>query len=203
MRTLFVVAVIAVAIFDACIAFPFRSCPALAATGDPVAKAEVIAAFERLNSVPSYRMKTSAPEGTTVLVEVVRPDKRHYVAQSPTRGAVEYIIVGTQTRERVNMPGRPAGWRCSTKSRPLDTRFDLDRVRKDLTEVVRKPDTVIDGIPVHTYAPAAGGATALYVGFQTNLPRRLVLVDGQSGKTATIDFYDYGVPITIILPPCG
>lgn len=205
MRPSLVVPMIVIAVLDGCIAFSLRGSAALAAAsqGDPAAKAEVVAAFERLNSVPSYRMKTSAPEGTTVLVEVVPPDKRHYVAQSPARGTFEYITVGTQTRERVNMPGQPEGWRCTAKSRPLDTRFNLDRVKQDLTEVIRRPDTVIDGIPVHTYAPASGGGGALYVGVQTGLPRRMVLVDKQSGKTATIDFYDYGAPITIALPPCG
>jgi len=171
------------------------------AQGDPSAKAQVVAAFEKLNSVPSYRMKTSAPGGTT-MIEIVRPDKRHYTAQSPN-GSFESITVGTQTRERVNMPGQPTGWRCITNRRSLETMFNLDRMRKDVTEVVRKPDMVIEGMPVRTYAAASGSGATLYVGVQTGLPRRLVHVDQQSGKTATIDFYDYGAPITIMLPSCG
>ncbi len=174
---------------------------ASAAQGDPSAKAQVVAAFEKLNSVPSYRMKTSAPGGTT-MIEIVRPDKRHYAAQSPN-GTFESITVGTQTRERVNRPGQPTGWRCITNRRSLETIFNLDRMRKDVTEVIRKPDVVIEGMPVHTYAAAAGSGATLYVGVQTGLPRRLVHVDQQSGKTATVDFYDYGAPITIVLPSCG
>lgn len=201
MRASLLVPVIVVTVLGAGIASTPRRSQALAAQGDPVAKAEVIAAFDRMNSVPSYRMKTSAPGGTT-MIEVVRPDKRHVTAQSPN-GTFESITIGTQTRERVNMPGRPTGWRCTTNRRPLATIFSLDRMRKDLTEVVRKPEVMIDGMPVHTYAAASGNGATLYIGVQTGLPRRLVGIDEQSGKTATVDFYDYGAPITITLPPCG
>jgi hypothetical protein len=201
MRTSLLVPAIVVAVLGAGAALTPRSSRAAAAQGDPLAKSEVVAAFDRLNSVTSYRTKTSASGGTT-MIEVVRPDKRHVTAQSPN-GTFESITIGTQTRERVNMPGRPAGWRCTTNRRPLATIFSLERMRKDLTEVVRKPDAVIDGMPVHTYADASGRGATLYIGVSTGLPRRLVGVDQQSGKTATVDFYDYGAPITITLPACG
>jgi len=203
MRTSVVVSVIVVAIFALGVVSGLRSFQASAAGGDPAAEAEVVAAFDRMNSVPSYRMKTSASGGTTLLLDVVRPDKRHYTAQSPTRGTYESITIGTQTRERVNMPGQPTGWRCITSPRPLNTTLRLDRIRKDMSAVVRKPDTVIDGMPVHAYANISSSGGTLYIGAQTGLPRRAVLVDKQSGKTVTVDFYDYGAPITITLPPCG
>ena len=101
-----------------------------------------------------------------------------------------------------NMPGQPTGWRCTTNPRPLATIVSLDRIRKDMTEVVRKPDAVIEEMPVHTYADASGGGATVYVGVQTGLPRRLFLFDKKSGKTGTVDFYDYGAPITITLPLC-
>lgn len=168
--------------------------------GDPSAKAQVVAAFEKLNSVPSYRMKSTTSEATA-LIEIVRPDKRHFTAQSP-KGTVESIAVGKEIRTRYNMPGAPAGWRCTTDSRSLETFYNMSRIRKDLTEVVRRPDAMIEGTPVHAYADVAGRGT-LYVAAATGLPRRLVLVNIQSAKTATIDFYDYGAPITIMLPSCG
>jgi len=173
---------------------------ASAGQGDPSEKAQVVAAFEKLNSVPSYRMKSTTSEATAV-IEIVRPDKRHFTAQSP-KGTVESIAVGKEIRTRYNMPGAPAGWRCTTASRSPETFFNMDKMKKDLTEVIRKPDTMIEGTPVHAYADVAGRGT-LYVAAATGLPRRLVVVNTQSGKTATIDFSDFGAPITIMLPSCG
>ncbi len=83
------------------------------------------------------------------------------------------------------------------------TSLNIDGIRRDLetAPVVRKPDTVIDGTPVHAYGDPSGKAT-LYVGAQTGLPRRLVDTDRETGKTSSGDFYDYGVPIAITMPPC-
>jgi hypothetical protein len=174
--------------------------PGGAAQGDPTAKAQAVAAFERLNSVPSYRMKSTTSEAT-VVIEIVRPDKRHFTAQS-LKGTVESIAVGREIRTRSSMPGAPAGWRCTTASRSPETFFDMNKMKKDLTAVIRGPDTIIEGTPVHAYIDVARRGT-LYVAAATGLPRRLVVVSTQSGKTATIDFYDYGAPITIMLPSCG
>ncbi len=63
-----------------------------------------------------------------------------------------------------------------------------------------KPDTVIDGTPVHAYDDSSGKAT-VYVGPQPGLPRRIVETDPESG--GSLDYYDYGVPIRITLPPCN
>ncbi|HET9000194.1 MAG TPA: hypothetical protein VFP86_11145 [bacterium] len=174
--------------------------PGGAAQGDASAKAQAVAAFERLNSVPSYRMKSTTSEAT-VVIEIVRPDKRHFTAQS-LKGTVESIAVGREIRTRSSMPGAPAGWRCTTASRLPETFFDMNKMKKDLTEVIRGPDTIIEGTPVHAYTDVARRGT-LYVAAATGLPRRLVVVNIQSGKTATIDFSDYGAPITIVLPSCG
>jgi len=166
------------------------------AAGDPAAKAEAIAAFQKLNAVPSYRIKWTSPEGTGV-AEISQPDRRHFSGKS-AQGSVEIFQIGTDTRIHYDFPGAPSGWRC-TKSREVSAYFDIDRMRKDTTtEVVRKSDTVIDGTPVHTYADAKTG-DELYVGAETGLPRRVV----DQEKAAMADFYDYGVPITITLPPCG
>jgi hypothetical protein len=62
----------------------------------------------------------------------------------------------------------------------------MDKMKKDLTEVIRKPDAMIEGTPVHAYADVAGRGT-LYVAAATGLPRRLVVVNTQSGKTRLRD----------------
>lgn len=180
---------------------------------DPAAKAEIVAAFQRLNALPSYRMKgTTSPDGTTGVIEKVRPDKTRSTYHSP-QGTYEGIAVGTRFAYRITGPGETAGWRCSPEgnSWPTVTAFDIDKIRKDLdaAQVVRKSDTVIDGTPVRAYAAeqivdGARSTGAAYVGAQNGLPRRLITTyQGDNGPvTETIDFYDYGAKITIAMPPC-
>jgi hypothetical protein len=166
------------------------------AAGDPAAKAEAIESFNKLNALPSFRMRWTTPEGTG-LSEIVRPDKGHFVGKS-AQGSIELFVIGTQHYTHYDFPGAPSGWRCST-GREHNTYFDIDKMRADTTtDVVRAPDTVIDGTPVHGYADAKTG-DELYVGTQTGLPRRIV----EREKTATVDFFDYGAPITITPPSCG
>lgn len=186
---------------------------ASAPQGDPAAKAEIVAAFQRLNELPSYRMKgTNSRDGLSMVIEKVRPDKERYTSQSP-RGTFEIIAVGKLSASRLPAPGETAGWRCAPEgnSWPAVTAFNIDKIRKDLdtAQVVRKPDTVIDGTPVRAYAveqivDGARSTGAGYIGAQNGLPRRLVDTHpGDNGPvTETIDFYDYGAKITITMPPC-
>lgn len=174
--------------------------PRALAAGDAAAKAEAIAAFQKLNSVPSYRIKWTSPEGTGV-AEIVQPDKRHFVGKS-AQGSAEIFEIGTERSIHYDVPGAPSGWQC-TKSREVSTYFDIARMRRDTTtDVIRKPDTVIDGTPVHVYADANTG-DELYVSAPTGLPRRVRWDPGNPEKSVTADFYDYGAPITITPPPCG
>jgi hypothetical protein len=170
--------------------------PQALAAGDPAAKAEAIAAFERLNAVPSYRIRWTSSDGTGI-AEIVQPDKRHFAGKSD-KGSVEIIEVGVHRGIRYDVPGAPTGWQCST-GRGVSTYFDIDKMRRDTTtQAVRRPDTVIDGTPVHGFADANTG-DELYVGIQNGLPRRVI--DKQ--KNVTADFYDFGAPIAITPPPCG
>jgi hypothetical protein len=174
--------------------------PRASAAGDPAAKADAIAAFQKLNFVPSYRIKWASAEGTGV-AEIVQPDKRHFVGKS-ARGSVEIFEIGTEHSIHYDFPGAPSGWRC-TKSRKVSTYFDIDKMRTDTTtDVIRKPDTVIDGTPAHVFADANTG-DELYVSAPTGLPRRVRWDPGHPEKSVTADFYDYGAPITITPPPCG
>jgi len=171
---------------------------AVAARGDPAAKAEVVAAFQRLNARPSYRMRFTSQEGIGV-VEVLRPD-RVYSEVRTRQGTYEFIAVGTQSRLRVTKQGQPGGWRCSSNgTRPVFLSA-MDRVRRNETPVIRRPDTEIQGTPVHSYADASGRGLVLYVDALTGLPRRLVEVDSQT--RGVLDFYYYARPFAIALPPC-
>jgi hypothetical protein len=186
---------------------------ASAAQGDPAAKAEIVAAFQRLNALPSYRMKgTNSRDGMTMVIEKVRPDKTRYTTHSP-QGTFEIISVGKLGASRMTGQGETAGWRCTPEgnSFPTVTAFDIDNIRKDLdtSQVVRKPDTVIDGTPVRAYAAerivdGARSTGAAYIGARNGLPRRLVDTHPSDNGpvTETIDFYDYGAKITIAMPAC-
>src|ERR1700737_26970 len=73
---------------------------ASAPQGDPAAKAAIVAAFQRLNALPSFRMRsTSIEDGGKVVVEFVRPDKIHVTLQSP-QYSYESIAVGKQSASR-------------------------------------------------------------------------------------------------------
>jgi hypothetical protein len=173
--------------------------PRALAAGDPAAKAEAIAVFQKLNAQPSYRVKLTSSEGTG-LIEVVQPDKMHLLGHG-AQGSVEIFEIGTQTRIHIDMPGQPNGWRCTTH-REITTYFDINKMRRDTTDqVVRLPDTVIDGTTVHGYTDS-DTRDELYVDAGTGLPRRVVEIDNK-GEKSTADFYDYGAPIAITPPPCG
>jgi hypothetical protein len=170
--------------------------PQAFAAGDPAAKAEVIAAFQKLNALPSFRIKWTNPEGTGI-AEIIRPDKRHFTGKS-AQGSIEIYQIGTKNRMHYDYPGAPSGWRCTT-SKTMPRQIDTDRMQKDLTDVNRRPDTVIDGMPVHGYADSKD-SIELYVGARNGLPRRLI---GKDKQGYTGDFYDYGAPIAFTPPPCG
>jgi hypothetical protein len=181
------------------------ACPAsadLTVTGDGAAWNEVIAAYGKLNALPGYRIKTAVPGGGTMVLEMVpATPAMHTVIQTPN-GNAEMIAVSGQTRMRTTMPGAPAGWQCAgaPPMPPLDPKSFQGTVN-----VARAPDTSIDGQAMHVYVYSAGmspgaagpGKTTLYVGAANGLPRRAVIGD------QTMDFYDYGAPIQITLPPCG
>lgn len=169
------------------------------AAGDPAAKQEVIVAFERLNALPSYKIKISGPDGSGVW-EIVNPDKRHVLAKSD-KGSLEVYSIGSETRMHYDYPGAPTGWRCVKSQQPSRALFDTDKWQAEWKdEVIRKPDTVIDGMPARGYGyadPKKNGV--LYIG--SGLPRRFV--SEQSKGSWTGDFYDFGVPIAFNPPACG
>jgi len=181
----------------------------LTVKGDQAAWREVTAAYAKLNALPGYRIKTEVPGGGTLVMEMVPATRSmHSVAHTPN-GDIEMIVVGDQTRLRGTAPGAPAGWQCAGV--PLVPKLDPTAIQGTV-EVARAPDAAIDGQPMHVYAytaEASGGVmgvsgeikTTLYVGVDSGLPRRAVV--GASRGDQAIDFYDYGTPIQITLPPCG
>jgi hypothetical protein len=179
----------------------------LSVKGDASAWREVMAAFGKLNALSGYRMKSSMP-GETMVMEVASGGRSMHSTVHTPNGDAEMVRVGDQMRFRTTMPGAPQGWRCQgvpPMPRPGDpTSF------QGTVEVARAPDAAIDGEPMHVYVytlqgtaggPATNAKTTLYVAVASGLPRRIAV--GTPRGEQAIDYYDYGAPIQITLPPCG
>ena len=109
----------------------------------------------------------------------------------------------------MSVPGVPDSW-LGNKAGPRPPVSELKDLFSEV-EVSRRSDTVIAGVPVHTYnltSAILGGdqtaktTTIIYVGIQTGLPRRSVTRYPLSAEEVVIDYYEYGAPITITLPAC-
>jgi hypothetical protein len=185
--------------------------PALAditVKGDQAAYNEVLAAFKKLYSLSGFRMKIAFPGSGQAVMEMVPPDKFHTTGQMPN-GNMEIIRVGNQSAIKMDMPGAPSGWRCTSEtSGNTPVIPDPSKAVHKATgtvEFARGPDTVIEGTPVHTYIStySDGSKDTIYVGSQTGLPRRTLSDKSAGGGETTIDYYDYGANIVIALPSCA
>ncbi|HXX37214.1 MAG TPA: hypothetical protein VEP50_03555 [bacterium] len=172
--------------------------------GDQAAANEAMAAFKKLYSLPGFRMKVTTPDRGESIMEFAAGN--YHMTGHLQNGSMEIIKVGDTIATKIDMPGAPAGWRCrSNASTNAQVPADPTTATQGTIEVSRGPDTTIEGTPVHTIiytrSEGAGGKDTMYVGSQTGLPRRLVSESG--GHSTTVDYYDYGAPISITLPQCA
>jgi|GEM_PF-921553 len=180
----------------------------LTVKGDEAAWREVTAAFGKLNTLPGYRMKMTLAAGQTMIIEVAQAGNAMHSTMQSQSGGMEMVRIGDQSRYRLSTPGAPAGWMC--QGIPPMPRANDPTAVQGTVDVARAPDSAIDGQAMRVYvytieASAAGQSgtvkTTLYVGSGNGLPRR-ALVATQGGEYP-IDYYDYGAPIQITLPPCA
>ena len=187
---------------------PLRAAPVV--VGDQTAWREISDSLRKLEGM-SYRMKMTAP-GQTVIVERVPPHSMRMITQIAGQvGEVESVTVGAETRARVNGPNAPGTWfSCGEANPPLPPPVDL-RNFLGKVEASRGPDTVVEGTPVRSYeitstfqgnGQTATTKTTFYIGVETGLPRRSVTPYALGPGDVVIDYYDYGTPIVISLPPC-
>lgn len=181
----------------------------LTVKGDTAAWQEVLAAYGKLNALPGYRMKISMAPGQTMVIEVAPGASAMHSTMQSQNGGMEMIVVGDQSRYRITASGAPPGWQCRGVPR-MPRPGDLTSAVQGTVDVARGPDGAIDGQPmrvyVYTVQAGAGGQSAtvkttLYVASENGLPRRAVMET--PGGEQTLDYYDYGAPIQITLPPCG
>lgn len=176
-------------------------------TGDQAAWKEIGAAFQKLDAT-TYRMTMTAP-GQTVLVEHVPPDsKRTITTITGQVGEIESITVGGETRVRVIGPGASANWICGDEGPQPPIVLTMEGLGMAV-EVARRPDIFILGAPARTYLLSytfqnnrPGHETTLYIDQKTGLPKRSVTPYPLGSGTVVSNYYDYGAPITIELPPC-
>ncbi len=183
---------------------PLLISPALAGaptvTGDPMALQEILAAFNRVNAVKTYRMKGTIG-GAPMVVEVVIPDRFHTKVEWPDGKVFETVRVGSEIRFRHD----GQRWTCAPAP-PLNfPNTDLASL-SDKIIVAKGPVATIDGTATqsYTYTYAGQGYTIkVYVAIAEGLPKRKEVLDPTGAVESTFDYYDYGAPITIDLPACA
>jgi hypothetical protein len=179
--------------------------------GPPAAWQEVMAAYQRLASARTYRMKirgAGVPAGG-ILIEVVNPDRRRTLVPVG-QGGFETIVVGKEGRTRTgngpwqcqlapgSMVGGTGGW-------PPDP-----RTAKGEVTVTRLGFATIDGGRTQSYevvyTPSANAKPTtirVFVLQNGGILRRAEVLDKDEKVAVTIDYYDVNAPITIELPRCA
>jgi hypothetical protein len=200
---------VAAAAIAAVVAAPGAGAPTV--KGDTAAWAQIVAAYRKLDALPGYRIKgrisESGPGGGTFVMEVAPPSHAWHSTAPTPHGTAEAFVIGDKFFQR--LPGSP----CTTGQDPSSTllRDPADPRNNFVYTISRKPDSVIDGTPVHAYGEVVenprDGQTVrvtVYIGAQTGLPRRIVSMSsgGILARTTTLDLYDYGAKITIVPPKC-
>jgi hypothetical protein len=185
-------------------AFDTPSDATVPVTGDQIAWKEITGAFSKLEST-TYRMTMTAP-GQTILLEHRPPDARRTITTITGQvGEIESITVGGESRFRMIGSGRSANWNCGDEGPQPPIVLTMEGLGMAV-KVARRPDIVIVGAPSRAYlltytfqGKGPGHKTTLYVDRKTGS----VTPYPQGAATVVSNYYDYGAPITIALPPCG
>jgi hypothetical protein len=199
---------------------------------DEAARQELVAAYQALNTA-SYRVHGSgiftqgaATVPITLEMEVLPPNRVHITIQFEIGGhrlGFEAIAVGEDSWFRRVTDAGPELWECNPiRPDPAAVNPDVNPFVHTLgvVHIARGTNMVIDGTQVRTYFITGEGpdlmrsdrtvtyepGTTMFVDGQTGLPRRLVLeTRGSTGLSSemTMDYSDYGAPITIDSQSCS
>jgi hypothetical protein len=183
----------------------------LTVNGPQAAWQEVTAAYQRLSTLRTYRMKirgAGVPAGG-ITVEIVNPDRRRTVVPMG-QGGFETIVVGKEGRTRTgngpwqcqlapgSMVGGPGGW-------PPDP-----RTAKGEVTVARLGFATLEGARTQgyevVYTPSANAKPTtirVFVVQNGGLLRRIEVLDKDEKVAVTVDYYDFNAAITIELPKCS
>ena len=182
---------------------------AITVKGDTTAWKEIDAALTRLHALPGWRVRENQRGGSVAREIEFAPPNYHVTRRTPT-GTFEVFQVGGVTVSRSYTKNRPGDVKCrrisgARKSLPPQDLKDYmaSGVTGELT-IGRKPDTSIDGVPVHAYTyllqQGAGAMVRgdIFTGTRTGLPLRTT-AETPGGPVVTRN-YDYGGKIAFTLP---
>lgn len=181
----------------------------LTVKGDAAAWREVMAAYENLGKLKSFRMKMT-PVGQTdgaFVIEKVNPDRTRMLFQSQQGGGIETIMVGNEARTRVTT-NPPTAWQCNPAPAQAGSEPNPLKAKGEVT-ISRLPDATIDGARTRGYRSTMmfegkPVQNRIFVLADRGLPRRSEVLDNAGNQVEmTIDYYDFNAPITIDLPKCG
>ena len=178
----------------------------LSVRGDPQAWEDIKAAWAKLATVKSYRIRGTNRQGETLMWEIVNPDRVHHRRTSGT-STTETVRIGSQTVVR-------EGDNCIEL--PVTVLDPSPNVAAGATEVVAEKGNIesLGGGRAQTYAytltyPATAGRgprmtrTKLFVAVDTGLLKRVQGLDERGGIEFTWDYYDYNAAITITPLRCS
>ncbi len=167
--------------------------------GDPRAVAEVQAAFQKFAAARTWRSRMTSG-GSTTTTAFVAPDRFHMtITQGNT--TTEMFLIGREMWMK-------SGGTCQKLPAAVPVKTPKEMIEHGDTEititVARGDAETVEGTPTQTYllTVESRGTTVrekLYVATASGLPRRLEI---RGTQPTTIDYFDFGAPITINSPPC-
>lgn len=177
--------------------------PKLVVKGDAKAWDEIVAAFNELGKLKSYRAKGKMGEQGTLAVEVVNPDRSRTVL-TMAGSVAETIVVAAEARYRMGT----GPWTCPPRAQVQDPVMRIEKLTGEVT-ASRGPAAIINGVDTRSYkytvkepGPMPSATLRLYVGMKDGLPRRWEML-AEGGKVFIFqEHYDFNRPVTITLPPC-
>jgi outer membrane lipoprotein-sorting protein len=200
-RTLWAVSLCLVTLSLPALALPAASAAPAGPTfkGDPRAVGEVQAAFQKFAAARTWRARMVSGDSTTTTA-FVAPDRFHMtIVQDNT--TTEMFMIGREVWMKT-------GGTCQKLPAAVPVKTPKEMIEHGAAEttitVTKGGAASVEGTPTQTYllTVESRGTTVrekLYVATKSGLPRRLEI---QGTPPTTIDYFDFGAPITINRPPC-
>lgn len=174
--------------------------------GDAKAWQDVIAAQDKLSKLKTYRVKMTVEGQPAVMItEHVSPGRTRTVMTIEGM-TLETIVVDGKSASRRTVGGQTSNWSCSEPQAGPQAPADPKSAKGEVT-VRRIGEAAIGGTSTSgyefTWVQQGQAITQRMYIARDGLPRRLVVLDGSGKPQTTMDYYDFGAPITIEPPRCG
>jgi hypothetical protein len=172
------------------------ACIALATTAvlaDPVG--DITAANAKFSTVKSYRTTFTQPDGKTMQVETINPDRTHVISPQMEMISIAdtvYMRFGGRAWQKVP-PSLASTTSNQASLQKLYGNLPTSTVVRDLGM------KTVDGDSLHAYSVQRPNepVSTLYIGAD-GLPSRVEVTTARG--TMSMHVYDYNAPITIVAP---